>query len=141
MTVFRLMLLEPVASFRSEIARIIRQGTGLPPIILDEIDAPHALLHALDSCDTPYDIAIVSLDSPGSADKMDIGALCVRFPMTSFVAYSASNRLMTAQQAHVSGAAGYFRRDSPPELILNVIGIVLGGEAFAIPDHLRFKIC
>lgn len=137
MTAFRLILLEPAGSFRSELAAVIRRATGLPSLLLEERDALPALVHSLENSDAPYDAAIVSLDLSPNGNMVDVSRLCARFPLTSFVVYSASDRLSTAQHAHVSGAAGYFRRDSPPELILHVLGIVLGGEAFAIPDHLR----
>ncbi len=83
------------------------------------------------------DVAVYDLDA-AEADGCD-GLLHLKksFPLVSFIVYSASNSILVPQYAFAHGAAGFFRRDSEPETVASVVSLILGAEAFAVPDYFR----
>lgn len=137
MDTFRLVLFETDEAGRAAKLAALRHATTLPRLSVDEVSTLAHFEQALRTRPVPYDLAMVALDDLDGDPIAALGALKRAFPATSFVVCSASNRLDLAQSAHAAGAAGFFRCDSPPELILQVLHLVLGGEAFAIADHLR----
>lgn len=133
----RLIVAEPTDVFRRGIANAVRRSCSMLSCVLEEADSRHAMMAVLEASSEPYDLAIYSLDLPYVNGTDDLVSLKARFPLVSYVVYSASDSLLVPQQAFAAGAAGFFRRDSPMKTILQVITIVLGSEAFALPDHLR----
>ncbi|WP_345817808.1 hypothetical protein AAGS40_29805 (plasmid) [Paraburkholderia sp. PREW-6R] len=82
-------------------------------------------------------IVICDWDLVSGHGCLSLDDLCIRFPYVSFVITSGSDSLTVPQAALRAGAAGFFRNDSPISLIRNVLDIVIGGEAFAVPGHLK----
>jgi DNA-binding NarL/FixJ family response regulator len=131
------ILFEHMATFRRAVADALRTSMVLPGIRVDEVDSADAMISALQMHDSRHELAICCLDRLKLEGIADFRSLTTRFPLVSFVVTSASDSLLIPQQAYAAGAAGFFRRDSPMHLVLQILDTVLGAEAFAIPGHLR----
>lgn len=95
------------------------------------------LLQMLSAEPQRFALVVCHWEAVFADDAESFRLMKARFPHVSFVVSSGSNSLNVPQRALKAGAAGFFRRDSPPGLMRNVVALVLGGEAFALPDHLR----
>ena len=82
-----------------------------------------------------YDVVVMCWEMFG--EPIELTALRVWSPSTAIIVNSSSDDLSVPRTAFAAGAAGFFRRDSPASLIRMVVNLVIGGEAFAAPNHLQ----
>ncbi|WP_250479918.1 MULTISPECIES: hypothetical protein [unclassified Caballeronia] len=137
MSSFRLALVEQSESMQELISHAICDAPYMPPFSLDKLCSTEELLATTEGYFAPYDLVIYSLDLPAVSGCADFALLKRKLPLVSFIVYSGSDSLRVPQEAYSAGAAGFFRRDSPALLIAQIVSIVLGAEAFAVPEHLR----
>lgn len=137
MDTMRLVIAEPDLEFRRAVVQAVHESGSVRDVQIAEVLSLMEMMNVLRAGDSSFDLAVYGLDSPELDGVAGISALKARFPLVSHVVYSASNSLLVPRQAFAAGAAGFFRRDCPLHGIVQVIDLVLGAEAFAIPDHLR----
>lgn len=140
MDIFKILVSEQDPGVLGTLMASLRDPAMDYPLHIDELGPRVRLAEGLASAPFPYDVVIFNWDEAAHDSLGTLPHLVERFPYTSFIANSASNSLLIPQQALNAGASGFFRRDSPLTLIRQVVDLVLGGEAFAIPAHLRSPV-
>lgn len=106
-------------------------------VTVERLTREARLVHLLSCASHRFDVVVCNWDTYFVGREERLQALRMRFPYVSFVVSSVSDSLTVPQSALACGAVGFFRRDSPAELIRQVVGLLLGGEAFVLPAHLR----
>ncbi|SAL06662.1 two component LuxR family transcriptional regulator [Caballeronia calidae] len=135
MDTLQVLVIDKDAAFRQGVVDAIRDSALLPGLVIQQATSAHAYF------DAPGDVSaldglIVDWDAEPNA-SVRLAVLRLRFPGAAIIVSSSSNSLLVPRQAFAAGAAGFVRRDGPPLLVRAVIELVLSGEAFALPDHLR----
>ncbi|WP_345817797.1 hypothetical protein AAGS40_29745 (plasmid) [Paraburkholderia sp. PREW-6R] len=139
METLKILVIEESAAFRDFIMSAVAQIdlTPVAPPLVEHASTKAQLLQQLSADPHRFDMVVCHWEALFNDDTESFAATKARFPQVAFVCNSASNSLNVPRRVLKAGAAGFFRRDCPGEMVRNVIGLVLGGEAFALPDHLR----
>ncbi|WP_250480010.1 MULTISPECIES: response regulator [unclassified Caballeronia] len=131
-----ILVTEAVESYRFFLTRALGIELISTSLHVDTAASLAEMESVLRGQNAPYALAVCDLDLLGT-DGTTLTRLVADYQFTPLVVYSASDDLRVPQRALNTGASGFFRRDSPATLITQVVDIVLGAEAFALPSYLR----
>ena len=100
---------------------------------VDTVVDSDALL-ALLASDAPCDLIVLDLFMPGAVGSIPLLERVVALrPGLRVVTYTGANQPMLAQQALSAGAKAFVSKASGPEIALQAVRAVLGGQVFIDP--------
>ena len=126
----RVLLVDDHAVVRSGYRRLLELQDGLQ--VVAEADDGDQALQLWRS--TPIDVAVIDLALPGLGGLELITRLRQRDPACRLLAFSMHRDPAWAAQALRAGALGYVTKSSAPELLVQGVSVVSGGQRFVSPD-------